>query len=78
MVFTRRSIPLAGAGMLAVILPVTIWCSGAPLAVAVPGVFAYHVLTLWLPTPLSLATLRTLRELMARPGSARKSWAEEL
>lgn len=64
MVFTRRSMPLAGAGLLAVILPLTIWQSGAPLAVAVPGVFVYHLLSLWLPTPLSLATLRPLRDLM--------------
>lgn len=78
MVLTRRSIPLAGAGMLAVILPVTLWCSGAPVAVAVPGVFAYHVLTLWLPTPLSLVTLRTLREVVASPEAARLSGAEEL
>jgi hypothetical protein len=37
MVFTRRTGPLAGAGMLALVLPVTIWYSGAPFAVAVVG-----------------------------------------
>lgn len=75
MLLTRRSMPLAGAGLFVVILPVTLWYSGAPLAVAVPGAFIYHVLSLWLPTPLSLATRRTLREMMAaateRPAGSR-------
>ena len=61
MVFTRRSTPLAGAGLLTVILPVMIWASGAPLAVAVVGMFVYQLMSLWLPTPLSLATLHVLR-----------------
>ena len=64
LVFTRRTGPLAGAGIVAVVLPVTLWYSGAPLAVAVPGVFVYHVLTLWLPLPASLMTWRTLRTLV--------------
>jgi hypothetical protein len=63
MVFTRRTGPLAGAGILALVLPLTIWCSGAPLAVAVVGVFAYRVLALWLPMPASLSALPTLREM---------------
>jgi hypothetical protein len=37
MVFTRRNAPLAGAGTLALILPLTIWASGAPLATAITG-----------------------------------------
>jgi hypothetical protein len=61
MVFTRRTGPLAGAGVLALVLPLTIWYSGAPLAVAVPGVFVYRVLALCLPMPVSLAALPTLR-----------------
>jgi hypothetical protein len=64
MVFTRRSTPLAGAGLLAVALTVTIWYSGAPLPVAVAGVFIYHVMSFWLPTSLSLATLERLRDLV--------------
>jgi hypothetical protein len=63
MVFTRRTGPLAGAGILALVLPLTIWYSGAPLAVAVVGVFAYRVLALWLPMPVSLAVLPILREM---------------
>jgi uncharacterized membrane protein YbhN (UPF0104 family) len=66
MVFTRRTGPLGGAGILMVILPVTIWYSGAPLAVSVVGVFAYRVLTLWLPMPFSLAALPALRRIGSR------------
>jgi hypothetical protein len=66
MVFTRRTGPLAGAGELALILPLTIWYSGAPFAVAVVGVFAYRVLALWLPMPVSRAVLPTLRTMGER------------
>lgn len=69
MVVTRRTAPLAGAGILAVALPVTLWYSGAPLAVAIPGIFVYHVLTLWLPIPVSLTTMRTLRRLLEPPAA---------
>jgi hypothetical protein len=72
MVFTRRTGPLAGAGVLALCLPLTIWYSGAPLAVAVVGIFAYRVLALWLPMPASLALLPTLR----RMGRHREPGAE--
>lgn len=61
MVFTRRVGPLGGAGVLALVLPPALWSSGAPLAVAVAGVFAYRVLSLWLPMPIALAVLPTLR-----------------
>jgi hypothetical protein len=63
MVFTRRTGPLAGAGILALCLPLTIWYSGAPLAVAVAGIFAYRVLALWLPMPASLALLPAMRKM---------------
>jgi hypothetical protein len=69
MVFTRRTGPLAGAGVLALILPLTIWVSGAPLAVAVAGVFVYRVLALLLPMPVSLAALPTLRTMAQHPAS---------
>jgi hypothetical protein len=49
--------------------PTTIWVSGAPLAVAVAGVFVYRVLALLLPMPVSLAVLPTLRQMAARPAS---------
>jgi uncharacterized membrane protein YbhN (UPF0104 family) len=63
MVFTRRVTPLAGAGTMTLILPVTIWTCGAPLAVAVAGTFAYRALTLWLPMPFALVSLPALRRL---------------
>jgi hypothetical protein len=62
MVFTRRIAPLAGAGMLTLILPLTIWASGAPLATAITGVAAYRMLCFWLPLPSALASLPVLRE----------------
>jgi hypothetical protein len=62
MVFTRRIAPLAGAGMLTLILPLAIWASGAPLATAIIGVTAYRVLCFWLPLPSALAHLPVLRE----------------
>lgn len=63
MVFTRRSAPLAGAGILTVILALAIWYCGAPLAVAAAGIFAYRALTLWLPMPFALAALPVLRQI---------------
>jgi hypothetical protein len=66
MVFTRRTGPLGGAGILALVLPLSLWYCGAPLAVAVAGVFAYRVLALWLPMPVALAFLPTLRTMGER------------
>ena len=54
---------MAGAGVLTLILSLAIWCSGAPLAVAVAGVFAYRALTLWLPMPFALIALPVLRQI---------------
>ena len=75
MVFTRRTGPLGGAGILMVVLPVTLWYSGAqlPLATAVVGVFVYRVVTLWLPMPFALASLGTLRDM----GEANTPGAEQ-
>jgi uncharacterized membrane protein YbhN (UPF0104 family) len=66
MVFTRRTGPLGGAGFLALFLPLCLWYCGAPLAGAVAGVFAYRILALWLPMPLALAFLPTLRTMGER------------
>ncbi len=75
MVFTRRTGPLGGAGVLMVVLPVTIWYSGAPFGTAVTAVFTYRVLTLWLPMPFALATLPTLRRIgeRGRPSAAERA-----
>ena len=63
MLFTRRTGPLAGAGVLALLLPLTISYCGVPFAAAVAGVFAYRMLSLWLPAPAYLAVLPTLRRI---------------
>jgi hypothetical protein len=62
MVATRRTAPLAGSGTLTLILPLTIWASGAPLATAITGVAAYRLLCFWLTLPPALASLPVLRE----------------
>jgi hypothetical protein len=64
MVFTRRTGPLGGAGILTLVLPVTIWYCGAPLPVAVVGAFAYRLLAFWLPLPASMAALPALRAMV--------------
>jgi hypothetical protein len=66
MVFSRRVAPLAGAGTLVLILPLTIWASGAPLATAITGVAAYRLLGV-LSLPPALASLPVLRETSDRP-----------
>ena len=66
MVFTRRTGPLGGSGVLILCLPLTLWGSGAPLAVAVVGVFAYRTLAMWLPMPACLALLPEVREIGQR------------
>jgi hypothetical protein len=76
MVFTRRTGPLAGAGVLALLLPLTIWVSGAPFAVAIVGVFTYRVLVLWLPMPVSLAVLPTLQKMAKAAAAAAEETAE--
>ena len=63
MVFTRRTGPLGGAGVLALCLPLTLWVSGAPLAVAILGMFTYRVLALWMPMPASLALVPEVRKM---------------
>jgi uncharacterized membrane protein YbhN (UPF0104 family) len=63
MVFTRRTGPLAGAGVLTLVLPLTLWYSGAPLPTVIAGVFAYRMLSLLLPLPFSLAALPGLRRM---------------
>jgi hypothetical protein len=66
MVFTRRVAPLAGSGTLTLILPLTIWASGAPLGAAIAGVAVYRILCFWLPLPAALASLPVLREITLR------------
>lgn len=76
MIFSRRTGPLAGAGVLTCTLSACVWYSGAPLAATVCGIFAYRFVTFWLPLPFALASLPTLRAigglpLPRAPGTAR-------
>jgi hypothetical protein len=67
MIFTRRTAPLAGAGLMTLALVPTLWYgSGVPFAAAVLGASAYNFLTLWAPLPAALAALPKLRELGRR------------
>lgn len=66
-VFTRRTAPLAGAGLVLVALVATLWnAAGVPFAAATLGVAAYRALTLFGPMPFGLAALPKLRALGAR------------
>jgi uncharacterized membrane protein YbhN (UPF0104 family) len=58
---TRRTLPLAGAGIVEVLMPLTLVASGAPFAGAVLGVFTYRVFNLWLPLLPAVAALARLR-----------------
>jgi hypothetical protein len=63
MLFTRRTAPLAGAGLMIVALVPTLWYGAAvPYATATLGVAAYRFFTLWAPLPWSLAAIPKLRE----------------
>lgn len=64
MIFTRRTAPLGGAGVVTVALVPTLWYGGAvPYAVATLGVAAYRVFTLFGPMTVALAGLGALHEL---------------
>lgn len=59
---TRRSLPLAGAGAVEALLPVALSWMSIPLAAAVPAVFAYRLLNLWLPLVPAAIGVRHLRQ----------------
>jgi uncharacterized membrane protein YbhN (UPF0104 family) len=59
-VLTRRTFPLAGAGFVEVLMPLTLVAAGAPFAPAIVGVFFYRVFNLWLPLAPALAALHTV------------------
>ncbi len=60
-VLTRRTLPLAGAGVVEVLMPLTLLASGAPFAGAILGVFAYRIFNLWLPLLPAAFALPRLR-----------------
>jgi hypothetical protein len=58
---TRRTLPLAGAGAVELLLPFALSWVGFPLAAAVLAVFAYRVFNLWLPVVPAVAGVIALR-----------------
>jgi hypothetical protein len=48
-VLTRRTLPLAGAGIVEVLMPLTLAAAGAPFSGAILGVVTYRFFNLWLP-----------------------------
>jgi uncharacterized membrane protein YbhN (UPF0104 family) len=60
-VLTRRTLPFAGAGLVEVLMPLTLVAAGAPFAGAVLGVGVYRVFNLWLPLIPAFAALPLVR-----------------
>jgi len=61
-VLTRRTLPLAGAGIVEVLMPLTLVAAGSPFGGAILGVFVYRLLNLWLPLlPAAIALPRLRR-----------------
>ena len=61
MVITRRTGPLAGAGLLEIALPLSLWYCGAPLAPAVAGTLLYRLAAVWPASALAASGIRTLK-----------------
>jgi uncharacterized membrane protein YbhN (UPF0104 family) len=60
-VLTRRTLPFAGAGIVEVLMPLTLVAAGTSFTGAVLGVIVYRVFNLWLPLLPALAALRYVR-----------------
>jgi uncharacterized membrane protein YbhN (UPF0104 family) len=58
---TRRTLPLAGAGVVEALLPFALVWVGAGLAPAVLAVFVYRFFNLWLPLIPAVVGMRALR-----------------
>jgi hypothetical protein len=70
MIFTRRTAPFAGAGLITLALVPTLWYgSGVPFAAAMLGGAAYNFLTLFAPMPAALMAIPRLRKLGRKVGS---------
>jgi Lysylphosphatidylglycerol synthase TM region len=59
--FTRRSLPLAGAGAAEALMPFAMHWMTVPLAAGVLAVFAYRLCNLWLPLGPAALAMRHLR-----------------
>jgi uncharacterized membrane protein YbhN (UPF0104 family) len=60
-VLTRRTLPLAGAGIVELLMPLTLTACGAPFSGAILGVLAYRIYNLWLPLIPALLARRAHR-----------------
>jgi uncharacterized membrane protein YbhN (UPF0104 family) len=58
---TRRSLPLAGAGAVEMMLPFALMWTGIALPAAIVCVFVYRVFNLWLPLAPAAAAVFLLR-----------------
>jgi len=58
---TRRTLPFAGAGIVEVVMPLTLVACGTPFAGAILGVLTYRVFNLWLPLLPAAGVLPRLR-----------------
>jgi hypothetical protein len=67
---TRRTLPLAGAGVVEALLPFALVWVGAGLAPAVLAVFVYRFFNLWLPLIPAVVGMRSLRNDHAENGAA--------
>jgi hypothetical protein len=68
-VLTRRTLPLAGAGAVEVLMPLTLVAAGAPFAGAILGVLTYRIFNLWLPLLPAVAALPRVRNRGGRPAT---------
>jgi uncharacterized membrane protein YbhN (UPF0104 family) len=59
---TRRTLPLAGAGVVEALLPFALVWVGAGLAPAVLAVFLYRIFNLWLPLIPAVVGVRALKQ----------------
>ncbi len=58
---TRRTLPFAGAGIVEVLMPLTLVACGTPFAEAILGVITYRIFNLWLPLLPAAGALPRLR-----------------
>ena len=68
-VVTRRPAPLGGAGPLDLLLPLSLWACGAPLAASVAGTIAFRFASLWLPFPFAIRGAAVLSKIGPQKGN---------
>ncbi len=69
-VLTRRTLPLAGSGIVEALMPLTLVAAGEPFPGAVLGVFTYRLFNLWLPLLPAALALGGARRTLRRAGRA--------